>query len=97
NFIAPDPNGGAGENWGGINYQGSPGWYDFPLGGYPGAMPFIVEFDCLPTAPTLVSGLPSGSTFPAGTTTVVYQITDGSGNTATCSFAVTVIDDNDPA
>ena len=34
----------------------------------------------------------SGSTFPVGTTTVVYTATDISGNTATCSFDVTVLD-----
>jgi gliding motility-associated-like protein len=33
-----------------------------------------------------------GSTFPVGTTTVTYTATDVSGNTATCSFDVTVVD-----
>ncbi|HEV2828261.1 MAG TPA: HYR domain-containing protein, partial [Pyrinomonadaceae bacterium] len=33
---------------------------------------------------------PSGSTFPLGTTTVTATNTDASGNTATCSFTVTV-------
>lgn len=33
---------------------------------------------------------PSGSTFPIGTTTVTKLATDGSGNTANCSFTVTV-------
>lgn len=33
---------------------------------------------------------PSGSTFPAGTTTVTCTATDGAGLTATCSFTVTV-------
>lgn len=32
----------------------------------------------------------SGSTFPVGTTTVVYTATDAAGNTATCSFDVTI-------
>ncbi len=32
----------------------------------------------------------SGSTFPVGTTTVTCTATDASGNTATCSFTVTV-------
>lgn len=34
----------------------------------------------------------SGSTFPLGTTTVTSTATDASGNTATCSFTVTVLD-----
>jgi hypothetical protein len=39
---------------------------------------------------SLESGLISGSTFPIGTTTVVYKVTDLSGNSKTCSFNVTV-------
>jgi hypothetical protein len=34
----------------------------------------------------------SGEAFPVGVTTVVYSAQDGSGNTATCSFDVEVID-----
>jgi hypothetical protein len=33
---------------------------------------------------------PSGSTFPPGTSTVTCTATDGSGNTATCSFTIQV-------
>jgi len=36
------------------------------------------------------AGLASGSVFPIGTTTVTYTVTDASGNTASCSFTVTV-------
>ena len=32
----------------------------------------------------------SGDNFPMGTTTVTYTVTDSSGNSATCSFTVTV-------
>ena len=35
-------------------------------------------------------GLASGSTFPIGTSTVSYQVTDASGKTANCSFNVEV-------
>ncbi len=35
---------------------------------------------------------PSGSVFPVGTTTVTCTATDASGNTATCSFTLTVFD-----
>lgn len=39
-----------------------------------------------------LSGIPSGQPYPIGTTTNVFQCTDASGNTATCSFTVTVED-----
>lgn len=42
------------------------------------------------------TGLSSGSVFPAGTTTLSYSATDASGNTSTCSFTVTVLDQQDP-
>ena len=41
--------------------------------------------------PVRTAGPASGSTFPIGTTTVTYQVTDACGNTAFCSFTVTVI------
>ena len=37
-------------------------------------------------------GLPSGSEFPKGITTNTFVVTDTSGNTATCSFTITVND-----
>jgi PKD repeat protein len=39
---------------------------------------------------TDASGLASGSTFPVGTTTIEYTVTDDGGNTDVCSFDVTV-------
>jgi hypothetical protein len=39
---------------------------------------------------TVVCVPPSGSTFPLGTTTVTCTATDAAGNTATCSFTVTL-------
>ncbi|MEM9917484.1 MAG: HYR domain-containing protein [Bacteroidota bacterium] len=48
------------------------------------------------TSPTLSSTHPSGFDFPLGSTTVTYTATDASGNTATCSFDVTVSDDERP-
>jgi hypothetical protein len=38
-----------------------------------------------------MSGLPSGSAFPAGTTVNSFLVTDLAANTATCSFTITVI------
>src|SRR6185436_13662216 len=51
---------------------------------------------------TSVCNPPSGSIFPVGTTTVTCTATDTSGNTATCSFTLTVFsgclqDDSNPA
>lgn len=39
---------------------------------------------------TQTAGLPSGSTFPFGTTTNTFQVTDAVGQITTCSFTVTV-------
>ena len=41
-------------------------------------------------------GLGSGDFFPVGTTTVSYMVIDGSNQIATCSFDVTVEDNEDP-
>lgn len=38
----------------------------------------------------LINGLPSGAPFDDGVTTQVFQVTDALGNTAQCSFTVTV-------
>ncbi len=38
----------------------------------------------------------SGDTFPFGNTTVTYTATDPSSNTATCSFIISVVDNEDP-
>jgi len=45
---------------------------------------------------TTICTPPSGSTFPKGTTPVSCTATDASGNTATCSFNVTVNDNEIP-
>ncbi|GAB4498045.1 MAG: hypothetical protein OHK0019_32760 [Saprospiraceae bacterium] len=38
----------------------------------------------------LIAGLPSGSPFNDGITTQIFRVTDGSGNSATCSFNVVI-------
>ncbi|MBK9689272.1 MAG: HYR domain-containing protein [Saprospiraceae bacterium] len=50
------------------------------------------------SGPTTIqtAGFASGATFPVGTTTNTFRVTDASGNTATCSFTVTVVDNEDP-
>ncbi len=40
--------------------------------------------------PTQIAGLPSGSSFPIGTTTNIFRAVDVAGNVSTCSFTVTV-------
>jgi gliding motility-associated-like protein len=45
---------------------------------------------------SITSDIVNGSTFTLGTTTVTYTATDGSGNTATCTFDVTVLDTVSP-
>ena len=47
-------------------------------------------------APTLACSPASGSFFPIGETTVNCTATDSSGNVGTASFAVVVVDDEDP-
>ncbi len=61
----------------------------------PVAVPYLLpvaESDC--TCPglalTLLSGLPSGASFPPGTTTVCYVARDSCGSSATCCFEVTI-------
>ncbi|MCB0568201.1 MAG: HYR domain-containing protein, partial [Phaeodactylibacter sp.] len=53
------------------------------------------EGGCAPTF-TQTMGLGSGASFPVGTTTETYVADDGMGNTATCSFSVTVQDNQAP-
>jgi len=53
--------------------------------------------NCPSETVTQDAGIASGMAFPVGTTTNDFTVTDGSGNTATCSFDVTVTDDEDPA
>src|SRR5437867_9713855 len=52
--------------------------------------------DCAGAEPTQTGGLASGSAFPVGVTTNVFLVTDAAGNTATCSFTVTVNDSEPP-
>ena len=45
---------------------------------------------------TQTGGAASGEQFPVGTTTVEFTATDATGNSATCSFTVTITDDEGP-
>jgi len=48
--------------------------------------------NCSGQTTTQTSGLSSGSTFPVGVTTNTFKVTDASGNSATCSFTITIND-----
>jgi gliding motility-associated-like protein len=45
---------------------------------------------------SFTSNFAPGQVFPVGVTTVIYTATDGSGNITTCSFTVTVTDNEAP-
>ncbi len=49
--------------------------------------------NCSNTTVTQTAGLPSGSEFPIGTTTIAFEVTDIAGNIATCSFDI-IIEEN---
>ena len=63
-----------------------------------GIASFIVTFsdNCPGSTISQISGLPSGGSFPVGTTTNTFRATDAYGNSSTCSFNVTVIDNQAP-
>ncbi len=53
--------------------------------------------NCPGATTTQTAGFAGGATFPSGTTTNTFTVTDASGNTTTCSFTVTVVDNQAPA
>ncbi|MCK7539575.1 MAG: HYR domain-containing protein [Marinilabiliales bacterium] len=62
-------------------------------------VPYVppVGTDSCPDAITVqTGGLASGATFPVGVTTNTFKVTDAVGHSTTCSFTVTVLDDEDP-
>ncbi|MBR9920909.1 MAG: HYR domain-containing protein, partial [Bacteroidetes bacterium] len=75
---------------------------DITVSNDPGECSAVVDYtittddNCPGETLTLISGLASGSVFPVGTTTVVYEVEDASGNTASCSFNVIVEDNENP-
>jgi hypothetical protein len=52
--------------------------------------------NCTGATTVRIAGPASGSLFPIGTTTVTHRVTDAGGNTAQCSFTVTVNDTQVP-
>jgi hypothetical protein len=49
--------------------------------------------NCAGATTTQTGGLASGATFPVGTTTNTFRVTDAAGNYTDCSFTVTVLYD----
>lgn len=50
--------------------------------------------NCAGASTVQTAGLASGSTFPIGTTTNTFEVTDAAGNNTSCSFDVTVTKEN---
>ncbi|MDX2175694.1 MAG: HYR domain-containing protein [Candidatus Sumerlaeia bacterium] len=69
---------------------------DFNACGATVSFPTPTATDNCSAVVSLTGGLPSGSLFPVGTTTVTFTATDPSGNTDTCSFDVTIDDAQQP-
>jgi hypothetical protein len=61
--------------------------------------PITATDNCMPPAPTVIriAGPASGANFPAGVTAVVWRAIDGAGRSSTCSFTVTVTDNQPPS
>jgi len=57
----------------------------------------IADDDCGITSLVRTAGLASGAAFPLGTTTITYLATDACGNTSTCTFDITIVDESLPS
>ncbi|QIE60058.1 HYR domain-containing protein [Rasiella rasia] len=72
---------------------------DISVNNDPGACAAIVSFAATATdncSAVVTYSQDPGTSFPVGTTTVTATATDPSGNTATCTFDVTVVDNEPP-
>jgi hypothetical protein len=57
----------------------------------------VASDNCSGELTARTGGLGSGSTFPIGTTTETYTVTDGAGSSESCSFAVKVLSSKEVA
>ncbi|GAA0873236.1 hypothetical protein GCM10009117_23830 [Gangjinia marincola] len=87
NWDAGEPNNSGNEDE--VEMLANGRWNDENFGNHP----YVIEF-----SGTLVqtAGIASGGVYPIGTTTNTFVATDFSGNTSTCSFDVTVTENEDP-
>ncbi|MFN9799772.1 MAG: HYR domain-containing protein, partial [Bacteroidota bacterium] len=76
---------------------------DITLNNDPGACGAVVDYalpvgidNCADAQTIQLAGIAPGGLFPVGTTVNTFEVTDASGNTATCSFNVTVVDNEQP-
>lgn len=89
NFNPGEPNGYIYENY--LEFLSNGKWNDLPAG----ALRYsILEIENTPVVRT--SGLAQGAAFPVGTTVLTFEALDGAGNVNSCSFEITVLDDQDP-
>ena len=72
---------------------------NIPVANTPGLCSAVVSYttpvgtdNCTGATTIQTLGLASGATYPVGPTTNIFKVTDASGNTATCAFAVSVTD-----
>jgi hypothetical protein len=94
NWAPYEPNNAGNEDWAVINWSGTnPDWNDWTFGS---VAYYAIEFDGGTLPAQLISGLPSGSTFPVGINTITHRVVDPSGNSVECSFHVTVTDNQAP-
>jgi hypothetical protein len=77
---------------------------DITVNNDPGVCEAVVNFSaptgsdgCGNVTITQTSGFSSGSIFPVGTTTNAFIVTDDCGNVSSCSFDITVVDNEPPA
>jgi hypothetical protein len=75
-----------------------PGNQTLPATGPTGAVATwtVASTDAVDPSPFVICSVPSGSSFPVGTTTVTCTAMDDSGNTSATSFTVTVLDEVPP-
>ena len=84
NWLSSEPN-GAGDEDNVVILPTDGFWNDIPAGLF--RYRYVLEFK---GSLVQTAGLPSGSTFPVGTTTNRFVITDASGNVDSCTQTVTV-------
>ncbi|RYZ22533.1 MAG: HYR domain-containing protein [Chitinophagaceae bacterium] len=93
NWNSGEPNNAGDEDWAVINWGPNGTWNDWY---YTASALYVVEFEGGNIPTTLASGPASGATFPIGNTNVTWEAVDAGGNRATCTFTVTVIDNQNP-
>ncbi len=86
NWMFDEPNNISDED--GVMMDGTGQWNDIPTSV---TLPYIIEAPCT-SYPAQTSGAPNGSLFGVGQHTIGYTVTDGAGQTSSCSFTLTVTD-----